>query len=524
VHWQHIWEAFWIIFALGGSIFVHEFGHYWAAKHCGLWVPCFSIGFGPKLFAWHAKGTRFQIALIPLGGYVILPQMDGMETSEDAWVSPAEAVAKKVPTFWERVGILSAGVGFNIFSAMLIACLLWVIGIPAAKSDCTTIVGAIPQTIAYVDMPNPLAMSDLRIGDRILSVDGIVLQKFSQLSQLIATGVRHTHNGQPSADLQICRGNDVFHLEIPVFHPRKDGNNLRHIVVFPAGELLVKTILEGSPAQRAGLRAGDQILAIDGNGLFSPAALDEYLQKSSAGVDLTVCRDGKILQVFINPQPIIAQKAHMRGMRGEQPIVFVEGEGSRWLALNGSREIKNRRFSSDELAANFTLLQRIPPVTKRALGVTFENPQILLHPNPFKLLLSEVRSAGHVLCSLLNRHSDVGVKHLMGIPGIGRLLHNFMRSDLRLALAFIVTLNLGIAVLNLLPIPGLDGGLIFFAIIEKIIRRKLPKWLINFSQSLCLFLIFLLLIYVCVSDILHWRYDITRHNLDALYQEPRFSD
>jgi regulator of sigma E protease len=519
-----MWEALWIVFALGGSIFVHEFGHYWAAKRCGLWVPCFSIGFGPKLFSWSAKGTRFQIALIPLGGYVALPQLCGMESVEGIWDPPPEGACERVPTFWQKIGILAAGAGFNVLFALAIACLLGLVGIPAPQSDCTTTIGAIPNTIPYSTgiVRNSLATSELRAGDQILAVDGIALQKFSQLSQLIALGTRHMDDGQPSADLQIRRGSDIFRLEIPVFPPLKKENRPRHIAIFPAGDLRVGTVLENSPAQRVGLRPGDQILAIDERELLSPVALDEYLQNVSDGVDLTLRRGGEILQMSIRPQPMVVQKAHMRGEWKGHSIVLVEGEKSNWLALNGPRGVKNRQFSPDELVTDFTSLQHIPPVIRQVLGVAFANPQVLTHPNPVKLLAADACAAWHMFCSLVNRNSDVGVQNLIGILGMGRLLHHFVQSDLRLALVFIVSLNVGIAFLNLLPIPGLDGGVIFFTVVEKIIRRSLPKWLVNSIQNLCIFLLFLLLIYVCIFDVRRWKCDAGLHHLDALYPSPEF--
>ncbi|MDR2677628.1 MAG: RIP metalloprotease RseP [Puniceicoccales bacterium] len=521
MHWHHIYETFWITFALGGSIFVHEFGHYWAAKRCGLWVPRFSIGFGPKLFSWRAKDTRFQIALIPLGGYVALPQLGDQETGEGAWDPPSEDIAAKIPTFGRRIGILSAGVIFNMLFALCIACILWAVGIPTPQNDRTVTVGAIPH--ATGSMRNPLAFSELSVGDQILSVDGVALQKFSQLPQLIAFGTRHMDDGQPSADLQIRRGDDVFHLEIPVSPPLKGENRLRHIAIFSAGELSVETVLENSPAQRVGIRPGDQILAVDGRKLFSPIALDEYLQKTSDEVNLTLSREGRALQIFVQPQPLIVQKSHMRGIWKKYPITLIEGDASNWMALNGPKGIRNCQFSSDELAANFSQIQHIPPVTHRVLGITFSNPQVLTHPNPFRLFSADARAAWRMLCSLANRHSDVGAKNLIGFFGMGRLLHHFVQSDLRLALAFIVSLNIGIAFLNLLPIPGLDGGLIFFAIVEKIIHRPLPKRLVNFAQGLCIFLLFLLLIYVCVFDVLRWRGDANLRHLDALYPSPEFA-
>jgi regulator of sigma E protease len=519
MHWHHIWETFWIIFALGGSIFIHEFGHYWAAKRFGLWVPCFSIGFGPKLFAWNANGTRFQIALIPLGGYVALPQMGSMETIEGMWDPPPGGAGEKIPTFWQRIGILAAGAGFNVLFALFVACLLWLVGIPTSKSDCTTTVGAIPQTIPLPAgiARNPLATGELRVGDQILSIDGIALKKFSQLPQLIAMGTRHMGDGQPSADLQIRRGSDVFHLEIPVFPPSKKEGYLRRIVIFPAVELRMETVLENSPAQLVDMRPGDQILAADGQELLSPAALDEYLQGTPGGADLTLRRGVEILQVSVRPRSLVTQKAHVLGMRKGHSIILVEGGKSSWLALNGPMGVKNHHFSPDELVADFTALQHIPPETHQVLGVTFANPQILTHSNPFTLLAADACETWHTLRSLFNRHSDVGARNLIGIFGIGRLLHHFVQSDLRLAMAFIVSLNIGIAFLNLLPIPGLDGGLIFFAVVEKIIRRPLPEWLVTFAQNLCIFLLFLLLIYVCIFDVLHWRCEVTQHRFDVLH-------
>jgi regulator of sigma E protease len=471
------------------------------------------------------NGTRFQIALIPFGGYVALPRMGDTEMVDEVWDPPPADVAEKIPSFLEKIWILAAGAGFNLLFALSIACVLWAVGIPIPKSDCTTTIGAIPQTIAHLagDVPNPLTSSGLAIGDQILSVDGIELQNFSQLPKLIAIGARHTNDGQPVADLQIRRGDDVLHLEIPVFQSAEKENRLRHAAVFPACDLRVKTVLENSPAQRVGLRPGDQILAIDGRKLLSPVALDEYLQNAEGLANLAVCRDGKILQISIQSQPLIIQKAYMRGGRKGRTVIFVEGEKSKWLALNGPKNVKNRQFSNNELTAKFTSLEYIPAVIHKVFGVTFENPQVLTHPNPIKLLFADILAVWHMLCSLLNCHSDVGVQDLTGVFGMGRLLHHLIQNDLRLALAFVVSFNAGLAFLNLLPIPGLDGGFIFFALVEKAIRRPFPKWFANFAQRLCLFLLFILLVYVCFSDVLRWRCAINRRLFTALCPPSEFN-
>ena len=149
-----------------------------------------------------------------------------------------------------------------------------------------------------------------------------------------------------------------------------------------------------------------------------------------------------------------------------------------------------------------------PAETIQRLGLFFSQPMQLIHDNPWVQFKQAISSTFGTLSSLINKNSDVKMQHLMGAPGIMRLLHRFSTDDFRRLLWFIVLLNINLAILNLLPIPVLDGGHILFAVLEKIFRKPLPAKFIIVTQNLFVLLFLGLMAYVIFFDIRRWQGDL----------------
>jgi regulator of sigma E protease len=147
---SNAWSIFLIILFFGGSIFVHELGHYLAARARGVHVEVFSIGMGPAIFSWMGSdGTRYQVAWFPLGGFVLLPQIADLGPLE----GESSVSAKELPpvTYGTKMLVFAAGATFNILFAFLLACVIWRIGQPENNESESTRVGYVARTIDLVD-------------------------------------------------------------------------------------------------------------------------------------------------------------------------------------------------------------------------------------------------------------------------------------------------------------------------------------------------------------------------------------
>jgi regulator of sigma E protease len=318
------------------------------------------------------------------------------------------------------------------------------------------------------------------------------------------------------------RGEEILTREVPVLaatggHSPHGG--LRHIVLFPRRDSLVGSLLENSPAARGGMIGGDVILAVDGQEVYAPEMVQEFFQDGQKEHQLTILRRGETVTLSLTPRNVLVRRAYGEGMGGyHRPVLFLkEGEGWRPIGCG------NDFFSHEEVVQNFFPFRAHAPIYRPALGILFQDPVVYVHRHPFALLWESMKMAWQTLLSLVNYRSDIGARHLMGFPGIARLMHHLAEDNFRLLLTFIVHLNVGLAIINLLPIPALDGGTLFLCILEKVSGHAIPRRLTCFLQTLSIILLFALMIYVSFCDILRWRHDRQYREQEKLYPPPSFS-
>lgn len=452
---NNFWPVVLIVLFFGGSIFVHEWGHFLAARRRGLVVERFSIGFGPKIFSWTSNGVEYRLSWLPLGGYVALPQLADMQGIEgDNKEDP-----RKLPplSYADKMIVSVMGAVFNVLFAIVLASLIWVVGKPTSETNLSTGVGYVVPTFTLADgteVESPAKEASLQKGDRIVSIDGKPVNQFTDIPQHLATGTGRDEEGRPMARFVIERDGALIEKTI---HPRLYGNErLRQIGMAPLHTVVVGGLIRNLPAQQAGVRPGDILVRIDGEKVFSWSQVHAHIQENA---------DRAIEFTF---------------ERGE------EGEETYTVSMTpGRREVREGIEIADV---------GIQPATK----------PIILYPNPVEQVTEVVTMTFSVLGALLNPASDLGPRHLAGPAGIARFFHAASTIDWRLAVWVAVLVNINLAILNLLPIPVLDGGHMLYATIAKLRRKALPPNFVAGSQSL--FIIFLLtfMVYVTYHDITRW--------------------
>src|SRR5690625_1004422 len=449
---SNIWPIFLIILFFGGSIFVHELGHFLAARRRGLVVERFSIGFGPKIVSWKRNGVEYRLSWLPLGGYVALPQLADMGAIEGA----TERDPEKLPplTYSDKMIVSVMGAVFNVIFAFLLAFIIWFAGKPTSEDALSTSVGYVVPTFTLPDgevVPSPAASAGLQAGDRIVSIDGNKVEEFVDIPQYLATGSGRDEENRPVTQIVIERDGQLLEKTL---HPLLYGSDrLRQIGIGPSHTVEVGALIRDMPAQEAGVKIGDILLSIDGEKVFS------WMQ----------------VQAYVNDHP-------------EDAISFGfdrEGEDFTISITPGQLEVREG--------------ESIPQP-----GFIPANRRVTVYPNPVEQIQDVTLLTFKTLGALLNPATDLGAKHLSGPAGIVRFFHAASSIDWRLAVWVAILVNVNLAILNLLPIPVLDGGHMVYATIAKLRGKPLPANFVATTQTFFVLLLFGFMIYVSVFDVSRW--------------------
>jgi len=402
---------------LGIMVLVHELGHFIVAKLCKVRVEVFSIGFGTRLFGFKRGDTDYRLSLLPLGGYVKMSgEMPGEAKSDD----PAEL--ENHPR-WQRVLIALAGPFANFLLAIALMA-----GVYMVHNEVQAYING-PAHVDYVTANSQAAHTGIQSGDTIVHYDTVenptwdqvAIRSVLNLNQNVAFS--YVHDGKRTDTklfVQSKGGAENFSLD-----------NLGLIPVMQQQPVQVGSLEPNMPAENAGLKPGDKVIAINGLHLHYVQALLAYMQdQAGKPATLTVLRDGKTLSLTLTPK------------------LADVGDGT-----------KNYRLG----------FSAVPPPVKverlpfgKAVAASWE------FNKKGSLLIVEV------LERMFTR--QVSVRSLSGPIGIGQQVHQAV--DMPgwtpiIGLMAYISINLGI--FNLLPIPILDGGMILFLIIESIIRRDVNQ-------------------------------------------------
>ncbi|MGI6495373.1 MAG: RIP metalloprotease RseP [Kiritimatiellia bacterium] len=425
----------------GLAVFIHEFGHFLAARLLGLRVDVFSIGFGPAIWKWRRNGIEYRICWIPLGGYVALPQLDpeGMDKIQGGPAEAADAAPLPPIAPWRRIVVAFAGPFGNAVLAVALAWILY--AMPHAYT-------AGPDTfVGDVVAGSPAAEAGFRPDDRILAVNGAPVAGWNDfavechLSGDVTNGVV----------VRVARDGRELDLPVPVAKDPESGI-LRIQGLSRKVACLVGQVGEASPAAGAGILPGDRIVACNGAVLGSPAHMIQCISAA-----------------------------------GETPVTLAILRGGKTLSL--------------------TLTPRFDPELERPLiGILFADPDArrspwLLYRDPWRQLRADAGSIARILRALVapRAKGEAGraASALGGPVMIFFLLWHQVMAGLANSLAFLRFLCVNLAILNLLPLPVLDGGHILFALWELVTRRKPgAKFVALLTNAFAILLIGLMLLLV----------------------------
>ena len=442
------------IVAIGVLVTVHEFGHFWVARRMGVKVLRFSIGFGKPLFSWRAgpDQTEYVIAALPLGGYVkMLDEREGEVGSEEL----ERSFNRK--SVWRRFAIVAAGPIFNFLFAILAYYLVFLVG-----------VGGIKPVIGEINVPSPAYTAGIQQNDLIIAVNGLETPswekaRFALLEQ--AVGADEIVLRVQGSDLQISdKIIDIRGLELLQKEQIDLMRDLGIAAWQPNLPPVIAEVLPDGAGQRAGLQVDDVILSLDGVEIENSDQWVNTIRKNpDRNLDLVVLRDGVEQQLELSPDAreddgetigYIGVRSRIdipESMRREMVVV------ERFGPVEGMLEAADKTW-------------RMTWLTLRVLG---------------KLITGEA--------SVRNLSGPITIAHYAGISAsIG--LEPF--------LGFLAIISISLGVLNLLPVPMLDGGHLFYYLVEIIKGSPVSEQTEIIGQKIGIMLLFCLMSIALYNDLL----------------------
>ncbi|MBP6114233.1 MAG: RIP metalloprotease RseP [Acinetobacter sp.] len=408
------------ILLLGPLIAIHEFGHYWVARKLGVKVLVYSIGFGPTIVKWTStkSGIQYQLSALPLGGYVkMLDEREGNVSAEDL----PHAFNRQSP--WKRIAIVAAGPLVNLIFAVF---LFWILYLPAQEQLNTRVGKVIDNT--------PAASVQMKAGDKIVAVDGAETPNWEKLNYALVDRVGETGY----IHLETERNGQIQNVQLPIQNFLKDQSQspldvLGFTPYRPVIPAVVYKLSDDGAAVRQGMKEGDKIISIDNQSMNDWFDVVDIVQKSPEKLlAISVLREGKIVNLQVMPQGKRDNMGNTTGMLG------VQAQTSQ-------------------------------------INIPAEYKQTIQY-NPAEAFVVAVEKTAQLSSMILNSivkmvRGLIGLDNLSGPITIAKVAGQSAEMGWKTFISFMALMSVSLGILNLLPIPMLDGGHLVYYFIE-LIRGK----------------------------------------------------
>jgi regulator of sigma E protease len=434
-------------------VLVHEFGHFAAAKLCGMRADIFAIGFGKRLFGWNKLtgftfgdlpkdfdgqgNTDYRLSLIPLGGYVkIAGMVDESFDTEFADKEPQPYEFRARPA-WQKIIVISAGVVMNLLLALIV---FWSFNYFHGKEYTKT------TTIGYVE-PNSNADSlGFATNDKLLSINGKVVNSWED----IQTDVLINSFGQ-NLNIEVLRNGIVKTIKVPRSRIPSDERSGQFLI--PAGTRpTITEVLTKSPAQQAGIKSGDILVSLNNIPLFNAQQATKIITShKSTPLPLIVLRDMDTVKLIVTP-------------------------GSNGMIGVGLGEV----FTGQVLHESYGFFESFYYGIKDIIKITELTYQMVGNVIKGKIAFGKAFGGPVIIAKFAAKYADYGIIYFLN---------------------FLAMLSLSLAIINILPFPVLDGGHLLIIIIEAIARREIPIKVKVAIQNAGFVILLLLMAFIIYNDI-----------------------
>ena len=448
-----------LLVTLGILVTIHEFGHFWVARRCGVKVLRFSIGFGKAAKTWIGKdGVEYVIAPIPLGGYVKMLGQEDTAVADSRGLSESQRQQSfAFKPLWQRMAIVAAGPIANFLLAIFV---FWLINISYGISGIAPVVNNVVEG-------SVAERAGLRAGDEILAVDGQETIIWQQVTlQLLA---RLGETGEINLTVDPANSSQAREIQIPI-----DAWMGVETAPNPIGDLGIiqfeipadiAGVVPGGAAEAADLRAGDEIISVNGRSVRGWTHWVELIRSSpELTLNVVVQRAGIYTELVMTPERATLDDGTVIGSIG----AYVQ---------------------------ETTLAELLPPEMHRQLNynvLSAIQPALIETWNKSLFVLDSVKK---MIVGLIS------VKNINGPITIAQVAGETASYGLDVYLGFLALLSISLGVLNLLPIPVLDGGHLLFYAIEAVIRRPVPERIQAFGLQLGLLLISGIMVLAIYNDV-----------------------
>lgn len=437
------------LIGLGFIVFIHELGHFITAKICGVTVESFSIGMGPILLHKTIKGTDYRLSLIPLGGYC---GMKGQKDFQIALDEKLESITGDKDSFYgihplKRVIIAFSGPFFNFIFAAIAFMIISMIGYSYYTSENKIILA----NEVYPEMESIAEKAGLQTGDKILSVNDKETPYFTDIYEAISI------SANKKTDLQVQRDSEIFNIEVTPSLNKETGAGVLGIVSWT--NPLIDSVEKNSIAEKVGLKEQDLILQINDDIIKNTADYNNAIQKYD-NFSMKVLRDNNeiiIENIELNPQ---------KEDKTTLGITFY------------TEKVKSKTYSFFPAIINgFVEAGKTTALTFKSLGLLFQGVDLtkaVSGPLRITVMLGDTAKAG------FSAGFSTGIVTVFN---------------------FLAIISISLFIMNLLPIPILDGGLILFALIEAITKKQISPKIQYYVQFIGVGLILVLFVFAMFGDI-----------------------